>query len=180
MNNRDVQILVANLDGWLRGLAEINGSSFQYRGGAYTIELDNKSDPEPSFRKYFKEITEYNRKHFKEVDWPTYYFENWQKITPWVGPLEESLKDHLLPNPFNQTDILDEDNLEIIKCRTAWHVMDLIMLITDNFSNKSIYRVDYERGKFSEGIFYVIPLYTEYLVLDFGSLLPEGLAEVNS
>jgi len=178
--NRDVQILVANLDGWLRGLAEINGLSFQYRGGAYTVKLDNKYEPEHSFRIYFKETTEYNREHFKEVDWPTYTFENWQEFSPWVGPLEEALKDYLLPNPFNQVDLLDENNLETIKCRVAWHVMELIMLITDSFSNESIYKVNYEREKFSEGIFYVIPIETEFLVLDFGSLLPEVLAEVNS
>lgn len=166
MQNTTNGLLVAELDGHLRALAMINCTDFDYSAYAFTVRLDQGKLLE-SLSEHLKACLEEMRSEFEDIDFSDFILDTIERISPWIGHLEEALKILLLPDPFRQSKVIESEILETVRCQVAWHVMELIQSITSEFSNKEIFRVEYASRDGSEGCFYIIPIEDDHLVLNF-------------
>jgi hypothetical protein len=173
MQNDAIEHLIAKLDGHLRAFAMINSTDFDYSSNAEFITLDADNLLKSLSDHLNIKISEM-RSNFDDIQFSDFIIGSIEKIEDWIGPLEEDLKLLLLPDPFKQSKVIDSEILETIRCQVSWHIMELIRILTNDFSNKQIYRVNYARQDDSKGCFYIIPINNSHLVMNFCNNNPDN------
>lgn len=166
MTTTDTEILTANLDGHLRAFAMINNTNFDYSSNASIAKLD-KNNLIKSLSDHLNSYVEEMRGVFEDIEFSNFMLEKLERIEPWIGPFENDLKKLLLPNPFTQSNKLDSEILETVRKQVAWYIMELLDSLTNGFSNKEIFKINYKKQDGSKGCYYLIPIQEDHLLINF-------------
>ena len=148
---------VHRLDGYLDALSLVNGDFRKSRYYAYLVDIEDSGIEEQLESIY----SPYNA---------TVTFGKVEVIQNWLGRLESELNKSLLGNllgeAFDSGRSLEKDRIH----QAGWYVMEMVRILTNDFhSSPVIYKSDItvsDTEYTSNGSIYIIPICSEYLVLN--------------
>ena len=161
--------LVAWLNGYVRGVTSINGMSAghpTFSGSAFLI-ANVGEDIDTALSKYFEKACTNLLTDFPDLDVAKYQFEPAEVHENYLRWLHIELEQRLLPAPFATTGDAATTVLLDTRHNVAWHAMETIRLLSDDFQAPQIYRAKFSRLDRYNGYVYVIPLKNAHLALSF-------------
>ncbi|MGP4846372.1 hypothetical protein ACTXGQ_19785 [Marinobacter sp. 1Y8] len=164
MPERETEVITAQLCGYLDALASINTEPRAHRASARLVDLDLEK-VDRAVADYFAYCEQEYRDDFPELDIPSYRFEPAKTINDWIRVLERELEQQVLPSPI--LSLVPEVDQKSIRGNLAWHTMELIRMISDDFHACAISKIRYRIGEHGSGTLYMIPLDTTSLMLTF-------------
>ena len=156
--NSNLAIAVRYLDGYLSGVAALDGAIRQYTAEAFVIPGKNSSDsPEALIRDFYAAQTDFQ-------------FSSSQQLQRGLGDLESQLGGYLMRRPLG----LDEQTIpqQLITDRRAFlafRIMDIISDMAPEARNlHSVYKLETSAsGSRSQVTFFCVRVATGFLVLQF-------------
>ncbi|QTR52212.1 hypothetical protein [Thiothrix unzii] len=156
VNEINIEFWLGRLDGYLDALSIVNGYFREFRYFAYICNISNK-DINTSITNLYKPDC-------------TVTFGEVEKIRHWVRFLQEEFESLIVDESLSKA----IENNKNRAFQIAWYIIEMIRIISDNFSSEEIYKCTIQVNcdkDISEGILYAIPFKDKTLVINLQKII---------
>jgi len=168
MDSIEKKWLLGRLAGYVDVIASIDGVYGDSLAAAYIASLDES------------DLLESLKEHLQQETKDQYLYDSISEIPkPWTRQLHNALESFFLHRPFGMSDDLGSEQLKKTRYNLVWKVMEMVRLITNDFSCEKISCVEMRSNNGYVGHMYVLPLDQDFLLLKTISRLGVSQSKVS-
>ena len=151
---RKIELLVSRLTGYVFATAGMDGAFGDCSAEAYIAQL-NKNDMHKALQLHLEQSSDYR-----------YIYGDLFKLEePFIRTLHKNLEGFFLQHPFSMENICNNEQLNKTRYNIVLRIVDLIGMITDDFSSKEIFCTSLKSNNGYHGYVYIFKLKKDFLIL---------------